>query len=180
MPELLQIGIGQHDGHLGLGHHGAEMCIRDSLYLDHNKDGDYAIEGAIYTEMANNTDFSDPVTVLYGHNLQNGTMFSTLHYFENEDFFNEHDTLYIYTPGHALTYRVVSAYLYDDRHILNSYNLSDPAVRQAVSYTHLISKRQNKPFSGKSTILAKRIESHTLSNLRAQGVIIAATSSIEE
>ncbi|MCQ4882189.1 class B sortase, partial [Alistipes onderdonkii] len=83
--------------------------------------GDYAIEGAIYTEMANNTDFSDPVTVLYGHNLQNGTMFSTLHYFENEDFFNEQDPLYIYTPGHALTYRVVSAYLYDDRHILNSY-----------------------------------------------------------
>ena len=84
-----------------------QSATNDFLYLDHNKDGDYAIEGAIYTEMANDTDFSDPVTVLYGHNLQNGTMFSTLHYFENEDFFNEHDTLYIYTPGHALTYRVV-------------------------------------------------------------------------
>ena len=107
-----------------------QSATNDFLYLDHNKDGDYAIEGAIYTEMANDTDFSDPVTVLYGHNLQNGTMFSTLHYFENEDFFNEHDTLYIYTPGHALTYRVVSAYEYDDRHILNSYNLSDPTVRQ--------------------------------------------------
>ena len=102
----------------------------DNFYLDHNKDGEYAIEGAIYTQMANNTDFSDPVTVLYGHNLQNGTMFSTLHYFENEDFFNENDTMYIYTPGHVLTYRIVSAYLYDDRHILNSYDFSNPAVLQ--------------------------------------------------
>ena len=107
-----------------------QSATNDFLYLDHNKDGDYAIEGAIYTEMANSTDFTDPVTVLYGHNLQNGTMFSTLHYFENEDFFNEHDTLSIYTPGHVLTYRVVSAYLYDDRHILNSYDLSNPTVRQ--------------------------------------------------
>ena len=107
-----------------------QSATNDFLYLDHNKDGEYAVEGAIYTEMANSTDFTDPVTVLYGHNLQNGTMFSTLHYFENEDFFNEHDTLSIYTPGHVLTYRVVSAYLYDDRHILNSYDLSNPTVRQ--------------------------------------------------
>ena len=103
-----------------------QSATNDFLYLD----GEYAVEGAIYTEMANSTDFTDPVTVLYGHNLQNGTMFSTLHYFENEDFFNEHDTLSIYTPGHVLTYRVVSAYLYDDRHILNSYDLSNPTVRQ--------------------------------------------------
>ncbi|WP_241963648.1 class B sortase [Gordonibacter sp. 28C] len=102
----------------------------DNFYLDHNRDGEYAIEGAIYTQMANSTDFSDPVTVLYGHNLQNGTMFSTLHYFENEDFFNANDTMYIYTPGHVLTYRIVSAYLYDDRHILNSYDFSNPAVLQ--------------------------------------------------
>lgn len=107
-----------------------QSATNDFLYLDHNKDGEYAVEGAIYTEMANSTDFSDPVTVLYGHNLQNGTMFSTLHYFENEDFFNENDTMYIYTPGHVLTYRIVSAYLYDDRHILNSYDFSNPAVLQ--------------------------------------------------
>lgn len=108
-----------------------QSATDDFLYLDHNKDGEYAVEGAIYTEMANSTDFTDPVTVLYGHNLQNGTMFSTLHYFENEDFFNENEDLFIYTPGHVLTYRVVSAYLYDDRHILNSYDLSNPDTLQS-------------------------------------------------
>lgn len=100
----------------------------DNFYLNHNIDGDYAVEGAIYSQSMNAADFSDPVTVLYGHNLVNGSMFSTLHYFENEDFFAQHDTIYIYTIGHILTYKVVSAYQYDDRHILNSFDFSDPSV----------------------------------------------------
>ena len=100
----------------------------DNFYLNHNVDGDYAVEGAIYSQSMNAADFSDPVTVLYGHNLVNGSMFSTLHYFENEDFFAQHDTMYIYTIGHILTYKVVSAYQYDDRHILNSFDFSDPSV----------------------------------------------------
>lgn len=100
----------------------------DNFYLNHNIDGDYAVEGAIYSQSMNAADFSDPVTVLYGHNLMNGSMFSTLHYFENEDFFAQHDTMYIYTLGHILTYKVVSAYQYDDRHILNSFDFSDPSV----------------------------------------------------
>lgn len=100
----------------------------DNFYLNHNIDGDYAVEGAIYSQSMNAADFSDPVTVLYGHNLVNGSMFSTLHYFENEVFFAQHDTMYIYTIGHILTYKVVSAYQYDDRHILNSFAFSDPSV----------------------------------------------------
>ena len=100
----------------------------DNYYLNHNIDGDYAVEGAIFSQSMNAADFSDPVTVLYGHNLVNGSMFSTLHYFENEDFFSQHDTMYVYTIGHILTYKVVSAYQYDDRHILNSFDFSDPSV----------------------------------------------------
>lgn len=100
----------------------------DNFYLDHNIDGDYAVEGAIYSQSMNHADFSDPVTVLYGHYLVNGSMFSTLHYFENEEFFAQHDVIYIYELGHILTYRVVSAYQYDDRHILNSFDFSDPTV----------------------------------------------------
>lgn len=102
----------------------------DNFYLDHNRYGQSSVEGAIYSQSMNATDFSDPVTVLYGHNLLNNTMFTQLHYFENADFFNENDTFYIYTPGHILTYRIVSAYQYDDRHIMNSFDFTDEAVVQ--------------------------------------------------
>ncbi len=122
----------------------------DFLYLDHNQDKEYAIEGAIYTQQANSTDFTDPVTVLYGHNLVNGTMFSTLHYFENEEFFNANETMYIYTPGHILTYRIISAYLYDDRHILNSYDFSNPTVLQ--DYFNFVSHPDSLLVNARSNI----------------------------
>lgn len=107
-----------------------QSTVDDNFYLDHNADGDYAIEGAAYTQRANTTDFSDPVTMVYGHQVQNGSMFTTLHYFEDEGFFNEHDTMYIYAPGRILTYRIVAAYQYDDRHVLNSFDFSKPEVVQ--------------------------------------------------
>lgn len=100
----------------------------DSFYLDHNIYKEYEFAGTIYTEKKNSKDFSDPNTVLYGHNMLNGTMFQNLHYFQDPVFFNENDTLYIYTPGHILTYRIFAAYQYDDRHILNSFDFSDEAV----------------------------------------------------
>ena len=41
----------------------------DSFYLKHKaEDKSWSASGAIYTELANNTNFNDPVTVIYGHN----------------------------------------------------------------------------------------------------------------
>ncbi len=102
----------------------------DSFYLNHDKDGNYSEAGSIYSQMANSTDFSDPVTVLYGHNMNSGGMFATLHYFENKEFFDSHQDMYIYTDGHIYTYKVIAAYQYDNRHILNSFNFTDAKVTQ--------------------------------------------------
>lgn len=96
----------------------------DLFYLDHNINGDYEFAGMIFSQKKNARDFSDPVTVLYGHDMKNGSMFAGLHDFESKDFFDEHDTIYIYMPGHILTYKIVSAYVYDNRHILNSFDFS--------------------------------------------------------
>ena len=101
----------------------------DGFYLDRAVDGNQTVAGAIYMEMANDPQFLDYVTVLYGHCLQTDAMFTTLHYFEDQAFFDSHPSFYIYTPGHILTYTIVSAFNYDDRHILNSFQFSDPAVR---------------------------------------------------
>jgi sortase B len=108
-----------------------QSAVDDNFYLDHDVDKNYNYAGAIYSQSKNALDFSDPVTLLYGHNLLNSTMFTQLHYFEDATFFNEHTQLYIYTPGHILTYDIVAAYMYDNRHILNSFDFSDPAVVQS-------------------------------------------------
>jgi len=100
----------------------------DSFYLEHNYLKQYEFDGSIYFEKQNAVDFSDRNTVMYGHNLLNGRMFRTLHYFEDGDFFDNHPYIYIYTPGHVYTYTVFAAYEYDDRHILNSFNFDDDQV----------------------------------------------------
>lgn len=98
--------------------------VDDNFYLNHNLSGAQSQPGAIYIQKLNNKDFSDPNTLIYGHNQLNGTMFGQLKKFRNKDFFNENRTIYIYTPDHILEYEIISAFVYDDRHILNSFNFN--------------------------------------------------------
>lgn len=100
----------------------------DSFYLDHNIYRQYQFSGTIYSEIQNNRDFHDPVTVLYGHNMLNGSMFATLHRFEDSDFFDEHNTAFILTKDKVYTYLIYSAYTFDDRHILNTFNFNEEGV----------------------------------------------------
>ncbi|MDE5995284.1 MAG: class B sortase [Eubacterium sp.] len=98
----------------------------DAFYLTHSAlDKSYLKSGAIYTEACNQKDFSDPVTLIYGHNNYGDSMFTTLHKFEDKDFFDKHEFVYIYTPTKKLTYKIISAFKYDDRHIMNTNDFSD-------------------------------------------------------
>ena len=102
----------------------------DSYYLHRNIYKEYEYKGSIYTQRLNSKDFTDPVTVIYGHNMLNGTMFSNLDKFYDQTFFDENAYFYIYTPGHILTYEIVSAHQYDKRHILKSFDFSNEDVFQ--------------------------------------------------
>lgn len=103
----------------------AQSTTDDSFYLTHNVYKNYQFSGTIYTEKKNTRDFSDPVTVLYGHNMLNGTMFASLHKFNDKEFFENNTTMYVYTEDEILTYFIYSAYQYDDRHLLNSFDMKD-------------------------------------------------------
>ncbi len=100
----------------------------DDFYLNHGLDGQWDGNGSIYIQRLNNNQFLDRNTVIYGHNMLNGSMFRTLHYFRDPDFFNANEFFTIYLPGHILTYRIFSAYRYDNRHILRSFDFSDTEV----------------------------------------------------
>ena len=98
----------------------------DAFYLKHSAlTKKWAASGAIYTEMVNSKAFDDRVTVIYGHNGYSDTMFTTLHNFEKKSFFDKHPKFYIYTPDSKLTYEIVSAFKYDNRHIMNSFDFRD-------------------------------------------------------
>lgn len=100
----------------------------DNFYLNHDINMNYSYAGAIYSQFCNKTDYSDRVTVLYGHNMANCSMFANLHKFRDKSFFDKHKYMYIYTKDRKLTYEVVSAFEYDNRHIMNSFDFSNDKV----------------------------------------------------
>lgn len=102
----------------------------DLFYMDHDAQGNWNDGGSIFSQSMNSLDFEDPVTVLYGHNLMNGSMFATLHEFEDPDFFAKNQDLYIYAIGHVKKYQIVAAYQYDNKHIMNSYAFENEDVRR--------------------------------------------------
>lgn len=99
-----------------------------NYYLHKDIYRNYLFAGCIYTQQMNAKDFSDRVTLVYGHNMLDGTMFSNLPVFRDSRFFEEHEFFYIYTPGHILTYRIAAAIQFDTRHILNCFDFSDDQV----------------------------------------------------
>lgn len=102
----------------------------DEYYLTHDAFGKYSPLGAAFSEGINSPSFNDPVTVVYGHDAK--SIFKNLHYFEDDDFFNQHDTMYVYLPnGKLQTYSIVSAYRSDDSYILGKQDFSTESGRNA-------------------------------------------------
>ena len=100
----------------------------NSYYLDYNMDGTKGYPGCIYTEDFNSKDFSDIHTVIYGHNLKDKTMFSTLHNFEDDDLFSKDHYIFIYTKDYVFVYRIFAAYEFGAIHLLDNYDYTNEYV----------------------------------------------------
>ena len=90
--------------------------------------------GCIYSENYNHTDFADPVTILYGHNMKETaaqTMFRDLHKFESAEFFEANREILIYQPNRILHYKVFSVYNNSDEHLMYAFDFSTEEGMQA-------------------------------------------------
>ena len=54
-------------------------------------------------------------------------MFRKLDEYKDKSFWEANPYFYIYTPKRKLTYQVISAFKYDNRHILNSFDFNKEA-----------------------------------------------------
>jgi sortase B len=95
----------------------------NSYYLRRDLYGNYALAGTIFTDYRASKDFTDFNTVIYGHNMKNGSMFGELPLFGDEVFFeaNRFGTVFLEDRTYALeifAYMVVRS---DDAIIYGSY-----------------------------------------------------------
>lgn len=110
---------------------GSSSDPHDTYYLDTTVDGVSGLPGSIYMEPCNSPDFTDFNTLIYGHDMKNGTMFAGLHQLADDAFFAEHEYIYIVTPEKILVYRIFGLVYYDDRHIMMNFDFTDGGQRQA-------------------------------------------------
>ena len=85
--------------------------LKDDLnlkYLKHSFDGTYNTNGAIFT--LNENPFEDYETIIHGHNMKNGIMFSELSQYMEKEFLNEHSTFDIYTKNQNYKATILSCY----------------------------------------------------------------------
>lgn len=82
----------------------------NAKYLKTSFDGSKNACGTIFMNTYNRADFSDMNTILYGHNMRNGSMFAVVNKYKNESFMKEHDEIWVLTPFWERKYKVVSAH----------------------------------------------------------------------
>ena len=95
----------------------------DDYYLRRNLQGKYSVAGCLYTQAKyNGDDFSDRVTIIYGHNMTNGSMFGMLEdTYSNPEDFEKYSDIRVYLPKQEKHYRVVAAVPYSDLHIMEQF-----------------------------------------------------------
>lgn len=71
------------------------------LHYAYNKEPNFA--GSIFLDFRNHADFQDQNTILYGHNMLNGSMFGSLKHLE----VSTHPKVIVYTPESVLEYEAV-------------------------------------------------------------------------
>lgn len=98
----------------------------EDYYLNVTFEGVAALPGSIYTRMINAKDFSDPITVIYGHDMLDGSYFGDLKNYVDRAFFDTYRDLFIYLPDRQLQYQIIAEVVHDDSLISNAHNLKDP------------------------------------------------------
>lgn len=78
-------------------------------YLRTSFEGKAYIGGTVFIDYLCQGDWSSANTVVYGHNMHDGTMFTDLSEFTKKDFFSANRRFYIYTEKSVLVYEIFSA-----------------------------------------------------------------------
>lgn len=70
----------------------------NDYYLKNSYDGSRSASGAIFIDANNQAGFADCNTIVYGHNMKNGSMFASLFDWADQEFYEKHPIIWLLTP----------------------------------------------------------------------------------
>ena len=114
----------------------------NDYYLNHAWNGRKVSAGSIFIDFSCAADFSGYNTVIYGHSMDNGSMFRTLLNYKKQSYYDKYPEIYIYTPNG--NYRMIIFAAYETKHddLVYGKVYSEKGVEKLVN--HAISKSKIK------------------------------------
>ena len=85
----------------------------NEYYLSRFMDGTPSGSGTLFVDFVCPSDFSGRNTIIYGHNMRDGSMFAVVDDYAEQSFFEAHPVLYLNTPGQNYRIELFSGFTSD-------------------------------------------------------------------
>lgn len=97
----------------------------NDYYLNHTTKGEYNARGAIFLDSNANSLFEDDNSIVYGHSVEGGGMFTDLNKFSDQAFFEQNKSFYLLTPNGNYECSIMSYAKSNDRSVYYTTSFGD-------------------------------------------------------
>jgi len=85
------------------------VASKDNMdYLNVDVMGEYSLSGSIFLDFRNSKLFDDPVSIIYGHNMNDYAMFGEIPPFQNEEKFFSHEDGTLFLPNATYALKIMA------------------------------------------------------------------------
>ena len=94
----------------------------NEYYMHRLLNGKENASGTLFMDYRNAADLSDWNSVIYGHNMKNGSMFGILTHYKQPSYFEEHPEIFLLTPEQDYVIKVVAGFVTpEDSELYNDF-----------------------------------------------------------
>lgn len=104
----------------------------NDYYLNRLLDGTYNINGSIFMDYRNESDFTDGNTLIYGHHMQSGAMFASLTKYKDQKHYDAHPYIYVLTPTQNYRLELFAGCIVDCYSPIFSTEMTDDLIAEFV------------------------------------------------
>lgn len=105
------------------------------FYLDHLIDGTYNVSGTLFMDCANDENWADKNTIIYGHHMGDGSMFGLLQKFRIQDYAKEHPYMWLMTPTADYKLEYLGCYVTDTESMSFNTKFNTSEFKEFLEYT---------------------------------------------
>lgn len=86
------------------------QAVDNEYYLRKNINGTKNLSGTLFLDYRNDALMEEGNNIIYGHNMQNGTMFGGLKKYSEKSYYDSHRMIYTYTETEVTAWKIFSVY----------------------------------------------------------------------